>query len=120
MTNPLKHLCVLSLLGLFLTQLSLLLIPDDAIKWYWVALLSLPLLLPLKGFIKNHLYTYKWAGFLTLFYFCVGISELISNPDLRVYAYLTTVLSIILFLSDIYYTRWLRIKLKAGISSKPA
>ena len=87
-----------------------MLIPGYLDRWYWVVLLSIPLLLPLKGFIGNNLYTYKWTGFLTLFYFCVGISELVSNPEIRFYAYFTTTLSTILFVSVIYYTRWLRLQ----------
>jgi len=112
MTHPLKIICLVSLCGLLATQLSLLVLPASGIDWYWIMLLSLPLLLPLPGFIKDQLYTYKWAGFLTLFYFCLGISELVSNPNLKVYAYLTTVLSTSLFISDIYYTRFLRLTQK--------
>jgi uncharacterized membrane protein len=67
------------------------------------------LLLPMKGLIVNRLYTYKWIGFLALFYFCVGISELVTNPALRLYSYLTTMLSIVLFIASIYYTRYLRL-----------
>lgn len=107
MKNPLRLLCLLSLAALFFTQVGLLLVPGNINNWYWIAALSLPLLLPLKGFIANNLYTYRWAGFLTLFYFCVGISELVSTPELRIYAYLTTILSIILFIGVIYYSRWL-------------
>ena len=110
MSHPLKIVCLFSLVALFSTQLSLLLKAGYSDNWHWIVLLSLPLLLPLKGFIGNNLYTYKWAGFLTLFYFCIGISELVSNPEVRVYAYLTTGLSIILFISVIYYTRWLRLQ----------
>jgi uncharacterized membrane protein len=112
MTHPLKIVCLGSLSGLLATQISLLVLPVSGFAWYWVLLLILPLLLPLPGFIKDRLYTYKWAGFLTLFYFCLGISELVSNPDLKIYAYLTTVLSTTLFISDIYYTRFLRLTQK--------
>ncbi len=109
MIHPLKLVCLLSLTALFFTQIGLLLIPGT-IDWYWILLLSLPLLAPLRGFIRDRLYTYKWAGFLTLFYFCVGISELVSNPGLQLYAYLTTILSVVLYLCDIYYIRWLRLR----------
>lgn len=112
MTHPLKLVCLLSLISLFFTQLGLFLLPNGTIGWHWILLLSLPLLTPLHGFIYDNLYTYKWAGFLSLFYFCLGISELVANPDWRVYAYLTTLLSTSLFLSDIYYTRWLGLKQK--------
>ena len=108
--HPLKIICVTTLSALLLAQLALLLFAGDILSWYWALLLVLPLLLPLPGIIKDRLYTYKWIGFLTLFYFCVGISELISNPQLRIYAYLTTIFSLLLFLGSIYYTRYLRLK----------
>jgi len=114
MTHPLKIVCLASITGLLITQLSLLILPTSNLAWYWVLLISLPLILPLSGFVKDRLYTYKWAGFLTLFYFCLGISELVSNPDLKIYAYLTTMLSTTLFIGDIYYTRYLRQVQKQG------
>ena len=52
-------------------------------------------------------YTYKWVGFLTLVYFCVGISELVSNPDLQLYAAGTTLSSTLLFLATVYYAKYL-------------
>ena len=114
MAHPLKIVCLTSLTGLLITQLSLIILPISSLAWYWALLLSLPLILPLSGFIKDRLYTYKWAGFLTLFYFCLGISELVSNPDLKIYAYLTTLLSTTLFIGDIYYTRYLSLTQKQG------
>ena len=99
-----------ALAGLLITQVGLFYFADGTIDWYWVALVTLPLLIPLRGIISDRLYTFKWIGFLTLLYFCVGISELVSNPELRTYAYLTTLFSTILFISSIYYTRYLRLK----------
>ena len=80
--------------------------PED----YWVMLLALPLLLPLKGLVGDQRYTYKWIGFLTLVYFCIGISELASNPHLRIYGIATTVASMLLFLASIYYARYLGLR----------
>jgi uncharacterized membrane protein len=77
---------------------------------YWSLLLALPLLLPLRGLLVGRRYTYKWVGFLTLLYFCIGISELVSNPQLRLYGLGTTVASTLLFLSSIYYARYLRLR----------
>ena len=74
---------------------------------YWGLLLVLPLLVPLRGLLRDQRYTYKWIGFLALLYFCVGISELVSNPQLRIYALGTTVASTLLFLGGIYYARGL-------------
>ena len=91
-----------------MTQLGLLLMPANAISGYLIVLFSLPLFIPFTGFIKNNRYTYQWAGFLPLFYFCIGISELVSNQALQIYAYLTILFSTLLFFSTIYYTRRLR------------
>ena len=108
--HPLKIVSLVSLGALLLAQLALLLFAREIINWYWPLLLVILLLWPLPGILKDRLYTYKWVGFLTLFYFCVGISELVSNPQLRVYAYFTTIFSLLLFISSIYYTRFLRTK----------
>lgn len=108
MPHPLKSSCLISLSGLLFSQLSLLLTPEKALAPYWVMLLSLPLLLPYKGLISDRLYTYKWIGFLCLVYFSIGISELVSSPELRLYGLLTTFFSTVLFLSSIYYSRYLR------------
>jgi len=74
---------------------------------YWLLVLVLPLLIPFKGLLGNQRYTYKWIGFLTLLYFCIGISELVSNPQLRLYGFGTSVASMLLFLASIYYARYL-------------
>ena len=73
----------------------------------WLLLLVLPLLIPLKGLLSNQHYTYKWIGFLILLYFCIGISELVSNPQLRSYGVGTSAASVLLFLASIYYARYL-------------
>lgn len=108
--HPLKLICIASLTGLFVCQLGLFLWPQDTINLYWILILSLPLLIPIKGLVLNHRYTYKWIGFLTLFYFCVGISELVVNPDLKIYALLTTIFSTVLFVASIFYARYLNLR----------
>jgi len=80
---------------------------------YWILLLGLPLLIPLRGLLQDRRYTYKWIGFLTLVYFCIGISELVMNPQLRLYGLATTIASLLLFLASIYYARYLSLR-KAG------
>jgi uncharacterized membrane protein len=70
--------------------------------------LVVPLLLPLNGMLKNRRYTFKWAGFLAMLYFCIGVSESFANDDLRLYGSLTLVLSIVFFFSTIYYSRFLK------------
>ena len=43
-------------------------------------------------------------------YFCLGISELMFNADLRVYGFGTTVSSMLLFMASIYYARYLKLQ----------
>lgn len=107
MPHPLKLICLICLPGLLLTQASLFLITDDPVNRYWILIVTLPLLAPMRGFFRDVLYTYRWAGFLTLFYFCIGISELFSSPELNTYALFTSVLSTLLFFACIYYARYL-------------
>lgn len=102
--HPVKSVSLASWLGLLGFQLSLLL-PAFEVSYYWCLPLIVALLIPLPGLIADRLYTYRWIGFLTLLYFCVGISELVANPDLRIYGFGTTIASILLFLSTIYYAR---------------
>ena len=106
--HPLRLLSLLAWTGLFLLQASpLLTTPSPAL--IWPALLSVLLLLPLPGLIRNRRYTYRWIGFLALFYLCIGISELVAAPAARLYALGTTAASLLLFLASIYYARYLAI-----------
>ena len=107
--HPLKAICLASWVGLIGLQLSLLL-PAYQIDLYWVLLLSLPLLIPLPGLWRDRLYTYRWVGFLMMIYFCIGISELVANPELWLFGLGTTICSILLFLASIYYARLLGIR----------
>jgi len=109
--HPLKAISLLSWFALLACQLALPWL-TQASSDYWMLLLALPLLLPLKGLLSERRYTYKWIGFLTLLYFCIGISELVSNPELRIYGFATTVASMLLFLASIYYARYLGLQQK--------
>lgn len=101
--HQLKIICLVSWLVLTGFQIALPWLQQNA----WLALLVLPLLVPCRGLLGDKRYTYKWIGFLTLLYFCIGISELVSNPELRIYGFGTTIASTLLFLASIYYARYL-------------
>ncbi len=104
--HPLKLTSLIAWTGLMLCQLGLLL-PAFEISLYWSLPLIAMLLIPLRGLVLGRRYTYKWIGFLTLVYFCIGVSELMLNPALRLYALGTTLASMALFLASIYYARYL-------------
>ena len=103
--HPLKLTCLLSWLALVALQLALPWLAGS----YWLLLLVLPLLIPLRGLLGDRRYTYKWIGFLTMLYFCIGIAELVTNPELRLYGLGTTAASTLMFLASIYYARYLRL-----------
>ena len=103
--HALKLISLMSLAVLLLAQCTLPFASTPAN--FWLLLLAAPLLLPLRGMLAERRYTYKWVGFLTLLYFCIGISELVINPDLRLYGLVTTIASVTMFLASIYYARFL-------------
>lgn len=107
--HPLKILSLLSITGLIINQLALVYWLDMELRYVLAAAVCLPLLIPLPGLIKSRRYTYKWTGFLTLPYFLAGVSEAFSNTDLRLYGILTLVFSLTLYVSSMYYSRFLRV-----------
>ncbi len=109
-THPLKLISLLSLTGQILNQISLLYWLDGEIRYVLAVVFTLPLLLPLHGLVTERLYTYRWTGFLTMLYFIIGVSEGFSNPQLRIYAVLTLCLSMALFISSIYFSRYLSLQ----------
>ena len=109
-SHPLKLLSLIALLGLLGSQLGLMIWLQTDYRYVISGLLAFPLLLPLRGIVTGRLYTYKWVGFLTLFYFCIGVSEAFANPEHRLYSTLTMIFSCLLFISSIYFSRYLRVK----------
>lgn len=106
--HPLKMASLFSLFGLILCQLALGILLNTDYRFVIMGILVTPLLLPLSGMLKNRRYTFKWAGFLSMLYFCIGVSESFANDNLRLYGSLTLVLSIVFFFSTIYYSRFLK------------
>lgn len=107
--HPLQIATLVTWSCLFLAQLGLFW-PAFDISPYWAVPLVAILLIPLKGLIGGRRYTYRWVGFLMLPYFCIGVSELASNPQLRIYGLVTTAASLLLFLASIYYARFLGLR----------
>lgn len=108
--HPLKLTSLIAITGLILSQLGLVMWLVNDYRALIACALTLPLLVPLKGLWNDRRYTYKWVGFLTLLYIAIGISESFSNPLLRLYSILTIVFSSLLFISSVYYSRYLRQK----------
>ena len=45
----------------------------------WLALKALPLCIPLAGFLKNRMYTYRWVSLLVWIYFTEGVVRVWSD-----------------------------------------
>ena len=108
--HPLKLLSLASLGGQIVIQLGLLYWLEGEIRYVLATAFTLPLILPLYGLMTDRLYTYRWTGFLTMLYFLIGVSEGFSNPQLRLYAVFTLFFSTTLFISSIYYSRYLGLR----------
>ncbi len=106
--HPLKLVSLISLAGLMASQAGLIWWLDGVTGWVAASLLGAPLLFPLRGILLDRRYTFKWIGFLTLFYVAIGVSESFTTPELRTYGALTLLFSCALFISSIYYSRYLR------------
>ena len=68
-----RRVAVASLLGLIILSLAweLFLAPLRP-GGSWLVLKALPLCIPLAGFLKNRMYTYRWVSLLVWLYFTEG------------------------------------------------
>lgn len=65
-----------------------------------------PLLFPLRGLLHGRPYTHAWTSFLVLIYFIHGTVEAWSNPDVRLYAGLEILFSVLLYTGALLYARY--------------
>ena len=82
-------------LGLILLQPAwhaLLPPPMGAGSWLLAVLATVPLLLPLKGLLSGSLRSMTWAGYLSMLYLIVGVTEAWGNPPQRAPALLQVLL----------------------------
>ncbi|NMM79890.1 hypothetical protein B2J86_02910 [Acidovorax sp. SRB_14] len=81
----------------------------------WLALKALPLCIPLAGFLKNRMYTYRWVSLLVWLYFTEGVVRAWSDRAPGNWlALLEVALSLVLFIAC---TLHIRLRLR---SAKPA
>ena len=75
----------------------------------WLALKTLPLLLPLRGVIRGEVYTYRWATMLVLAYLAEGVVRAYTErPPVAALAIAEVILSTLFFTAAIIYIRSLR------------
>ena len=64
----------------------------------WLALKALPLCIPLAGFLKNRMYTYRWVSLLVWLYFTEGVVRAWSDrPPSQWLAMIEVALCLVLF-----------------------
>ncbi len=72
----------------------------------WLALKVLPLCIPLAGFLKNRMYTYRWVSLMVWLYFAEGITRAYSDRAPSNYlAMIEVVLCVILFVACAMHVR---------------
>ncbi|ALQ08611.1 MULTISPECIES: DUF2069 domain-containing protein [Pseudoalteromonas] len=65
----------------------------------------IPLLLPLRGIIKDNTYTYAWANFIVMLYFIHGLTMLWAAPAELIWVLLELVFASAMFIGCTYYAR---------------
>ena len=84
----------------------------------WLALKALPLCIPLAGFLKNRMYTYRWVSLLVWLYFTEGVVRAWSDrPPSQWLALLEVVLCLVLFTAC---TAHIRLRLRDAPTPAPA
>jgi uncharacterized membrane protein len=72
-----------------------------------LALLWLPLWLPLYGIIKGHAYTMAWANFIVMIYFLHSLTNVWVSAGIQQYlAVLELLLASMMFIGCTYYARY--------------
>lgn len=109
---PRLRLCRYLSLASFLGLAALLLIWNlgyaavpSSLLWAVLAFQMLPLLLLAPGIIGGHPRTHSWACFVVNLYFIQGVLAAF-DPSKQLFGWLEILLSLSLFTSALFYTRW--------------
>ena len=72
----------------------------------WLALKALPLCIPLAGFLKNRMYTYRWVSLMVWLYFAEGATRAFSDrAPSNYFAMIEVVLCVLLFTACALHVR---------------
>ena len=83
----------------------------------WLALKVLPLCIPLAGFLKNRMYTYRWVSLLVWLYFTEGVVRAWSDrPPSQWLAMIEVALCLVLFTAC---TAHIRLRLRCAPAQEP-
>jgi uncharacterized membrane protein len=85
-----------------------------------LALKVLPLVVPLAGFLKNKLYTYRWVSLMVWLYFMEGAVRAWSDkPPSNILAFIEVVLCLVLFTACALHVR-IRLKAAKALATIPS
>ena len=114
-----RRLAVAALLGLIALSLAweLFLAPLRP-GGSWLALKALPLCIPLAGFLKNRMYTYRWVSLMVWLYFTEGVVRAWSDqPPGNWLALVEVALCLVLFVAC---TLHIRLRLRSAKTPRDA
>lgn len=101
-----KQLSLAALLGLILLYITTSLL-DERILWTVLIVPCLSLLIFVPGMVKNRPRSFDWLCFVILIHFIVGVTNSMS-PVAAWNDYLQTLLTVVLFISSMMTSRWLK------------
>jgi len=97
---------VLLLLMMIITSLPSM-IPEGTSPFVVVTVKLFPLLILLPGLVSDHLRSYIWLCFIILFYFTQSVVETFLSKGANIDFFITS-LTVIIFLSAMFYIKWER------------
>lgn len=81
--------------------------PKLGSQWVLLALLWLPLWLPLLGILRGKAYTFAWANFIVMIYFVHSLTNLwVSDNMAFMLAILELIASTLMFVGCTYYAKF--------------
>lgn len=100
---PTYILSWIGLIGILGAQTSNLLLSDELSLW--TGFIVLAALTPIKGFICDQRYTFQWAGFLSLFFLIVGVSEFFIVAQTTSSSFIMLCSSVILYFGVVFHAK---------------
>jgi len=93
----------IGLLGIISTQALIMI--NNADITIWPSFVLILALLPIRGFIKSHRYTFQWSGFLSLFFLCVGVSNFFVAATPKSTSFFMLCFSIVLYFGVVFHAK---------------
>lgn len=111
-----KSLSLAALFGLVLLYITSGLL-EQPVLWTLIVIPCFTLLMFVPGMMKNAPRSFDWLCFVILVHFMVGVTNSMS-PQAAWNDYLQTLLTVVLFISAMMTSRWLKAARQQGLLSK--